>query len=276
MTKNGAKPLCHFPRRLFPALLFIFLHFIAKGERYSPPCFGYAMDDAVPLSRPLAKKNNLVKARLIVDQYKCGRCRFSFNILACLRKPRPPNPSVSDKGNSVFDHICNFTKPQIRHSHPLHHDWSALKSLKSRTEHFHRSKTMKALLEKWFSKDTISSYLLDWKLPESIAEELKRRQIVNYLRLLWLRLKGPHSPCPFVQRAPTPAYMAISPRNPLNSAQTSGKLKCERSSCSTTGAAPMIHARSPFISAARSVYGTPQITALVDSRCSNPQQNCEG
>lgn len=41
-------------------------------------------------------------------------------------------------------------------------------------------------------------------------------------------------------------------------------------SCSATGTAPMIHARSPFIFAARSVYGTPQITALVDSCCFNP------
>lgn len=32
----------------------------------------------------------------------------------------------------------------------------------------------------------------------------------------------------------------------------------------------------PFIFAARSVYETPQITALVDPRCSNPQENCEG
>lgn len=32
----------------------------------------------------------------------------------------------------------------------------------------------------------------------------------------------------------------------------------------------------PFIFAARSVYETPQITALVDPRCSNPQRNCEG
>lgn len=47
-------------------------------------------------------------------------------------------------------------------------------------------------------------------------------------------------------------------------------------SCSATGTAPMIHACSTFIFAAHSVYRTPQITALVDSRCSNPQQNCEG
>lgn len=40
--------------------------------------------------------------------------------------------------------------------------------------------------------------------------------------------------------------------------------------CSATGTAPMIRARSPFIFAARSVYGTPQITALVVSCCSNP------
>lgn len=32
----------------------------------------------------------------------------------------------------------------------------------------------------------------------------------------------------------------------------------------------------PFIFGARSVYETPQITALVDPRCSNPQENCEG
>lgn len=47
-------------------------------------------------------------------------------------------------------------------------------------------------------------------------------------------------------------------------------------SCSATGTAPMIHACSTFIFAAHSVYRTLQITALVDSRCSNPQQNCEG
>lgn len=41
-------------------------------------------------------------------------------------------------------------------------------------------------------------------------------------------------------------------------------------SCSATGTAPMIRASSPFIFAACSVYGTPQITALVDSCCSNP------
>lgn len=47
-------------------------------------------------------------------------------------------------------------------------------------------------------------------------------------------------------------------------------------SCSATGTAPMIHACSTFIFAAHSVYRTPQITALVDSRCSNPQRNSEG
>lgn len=47
-------------------------------------------------------------------------------------------------------------------------------------------------------------------------------------------------------------------------------------SCSATGTSPMIHTRSPFIFAARSVYRTPQITALVDSCCSNSQQNREG
>lgn len=43
-----------------------------------------------------------------------------------------------------------------------------------------------------------------------------------------------------------------------------------------TGRAPMIHACSPFIFAACSVYEKPQITAPVDPCCSNPQQNCEG
>lgn len=47
-------------------------------------------------------------------------------------------------------------------------------------------------------------------------------------------------------------------------------------SFSATGTAPTIHACSPFIFAPRFVYGTPQITALVDPCCSNPQQNCEG
>lgn len=47
-------------------------------------------------------------------------------------------------------------------------------------------------------------------------------------------------------------------------------------SCSVTGTSPMIHTRSPFIFAACSVYRMPQITALVDSCCSNSQQNCEG
>ncbi len=45
---------------------------------------------------------------------------------------------------------------------------------------------------------------------------------------------------------------------------------------SATGRAPMIHARSSFIFAARSVYEIPQITALVDPCCSNPRRNCEG
>lgn len=47
-------------------------------------------------------------------------------------------------------------------------------------------------------------------------------------------------------------------------------------SCSATGTSPMIHTRSLFIFAAHSVYRTPQITALVDSCCSNSQQICEG
>lgn len=45
---------------------------------------------------------------------------------------------------------------------------------------------------------------------------------------------------------------------------------------SATGTASMILAHSPIIFAACSVYRMPQITALVDSRCSNPQWNCEG
>lgn len=47
-------------------------------------------------------------------------------------------------------------------------------------------------------------------------------------------------------------------------------------SCSATGTTPMIRASSPFINAALSVYRMLQITALVNSRCSNPQKNCEG
>lgn len=38
----------------------------------------------------------------------------------------------------------------------------------------------------------------------------------------------------------------------------------------------MIRGRSSFIFAARSVYESPQITALVDPCCSNPQRNCVG
>lgn len=48
-----------------------------------------------------------------------------------------------------------------------------------------------------------------------VTGELKGRLIVNYLRLLWLESKAAQSPCLFVQQAPSPASMAISPRNLL-------------------------------------------------------------
>lgn len=63
-----------------------------------------------------------------------------------------------------------------------------------------------------------------------VTGELKGRLIVNYLRLLRPESKAAQSPCLFVQRAPTSASMAISPRNLLRPTQlwkSFWKVQCE-------------------------------------------------